>query len=89
MVGQQGPVAWLRLTVMHETDYHDSQARHVSPVQNAAFDVIGVFGFGKDFKATLDLHGEGAQACKCLSDGMGYPHALHRNIRRPVRAESM
>lgn len=38
-------------------------------MQNAAFDVIGVFGFGKDFKATLDLHGEGAQACKCLSDG--------------------
>jgi len=38
-------------------------------MQNAAFDVIGVFGFGKDFKATLDLHGEGAQACKCLSEG--------------------
>jgi len=43
------------------------------PVQNAAFDVIGVFGFGKDFKATLDMHGEGAQACKCLSDSR-HPH---------------
>ena len=38
-------------------------------MQNAAFDVIGVFGFGKDFKATMDLHGEGAQACKCLARG--------------------
>ena len=38
-------------------------------MQNAAFDVIGVFGFGKDFKATMDLHGEGAQACKCLAKG--------------------
>ena len=38
-------------------------------LQNVAFDVIGMFGFGKDFKATLDLEGEGAQACKCLSTG--------------------
>ena len=38
-------------------------------VQNAAFDVIGMFGFGKDFKATLDLEGEGALACKALSEG--------------------
>ena len=38
-------------------------------MQNAAFDVIGVFGFGKDFKATMDLQGEGAQACKCLAKG--------------------
>ncbi len=37
--------------------------------QTAAFDVIGIFGFSKDFRATLDLHGEGAQACKCLSEG--------------------
>ena len=42
-------------------------------LQNVAFDVIGMFGFGKDFKATLDLHGEGAQACKCLSTGEGPP----------------
>lgn len=41
----------------------------VMPMQTAAFDVIGIFGFSKDFRATLDLQGEGAQACKCLSDG--------------------
>ncbi|CAK0784540.1 hypothetical protein CVIRNUC_007744 [Coccomyxa viridis] len=48
----------------------DTLAAHGPAAPNAAFDVIGVFGFGKDFKATMDLHGEGAQACKCLARGM-------------------
>lgn len=42
-------------------------------LQSQAFDVIGNFGFGKDFKATMSLYGEGAQACKCLSEGKDLP----------------
>ena len=54
-------------------------------MQNAAFDVIGMFGFGKDFKATLDLEGEGALACKALSEGDsegGFTQHEIRNVQR-------
>ena len=56
-------------------------------MQAAAFDVIGIFGFSKDFRATLDLQGEGAQACKCLSDGERHRRSPAANLQRSsVRA---
>lgn len=55
-------------------------------VQNAAFDVIGMFGFGKDFKATLDLEGEGALACKALSEGDFWGEILSNIKSKTARA---
>ncbi|CAL8469476.1 g9017 [Coccomyxa elongata] len=40
-------------------------------VQNQAFDVIGEFGFSKDYGATADLwNGSGARACLALKNAM-------------------
>ncbi len=54
-------------------------------MQTAAFDVIGIFGFSKDFQATRDLDGEGAQACKCLSEGTRLVHPLMPAALRACR----
>lgn len=40
-------------------------------LQNQAFDVIGEFGFSKDYGATADLwNGSGARACLALKKGV-------------------
>jgi len=46
-------------------------------MQHQAFDVIGKVGFNKDFGATADLHGKGAQACAYVSTGASPPLQHH------------
>ncbi len=57
-------------------------------LQNQAFDVIGEFGFSKDYEATTDLwKGSGAKACMALKNGEWASKIQCKNVGTMIRKD--